>query len=44
MSFRVGLASMVIATVALWASTGVSLVQRLDSLERQIKTMTAPGQ
>ena len=35
MSFRVGLASMVIATVALWASTGVSLVQRLDSLERQ---------
>ncbi len=41
MSFRVGLASMVIATVGLWASTGIALVQRLDSLERQAGAVAA---
>jgi len=41
MSFRVGLVFMAVATVGLWASTGVSLVQRLDSLERQAGAVAA---
>jgi signal transduction histidine kinase len=34
-SFRLALASSVVATVGLWAYTGVVFVDRLDSLERQ---------
>lgn len=34
-SFRVALASVAVATVGLWASTGIALVRRLDSLEDQ---------
>lgn len=41
LSFRVALASIAVATIGLWAYTGVVLVARLDSLERQSSDVSA---
>lgn len=40
-SFRVALASIVVATVGLWAYTGIVFVARLDALERESSAIAA---